>query len=64
MTKNKNVYWAKGGHATKNDIINSVGCALRELANNHRGENTIPIYTFTIKIQEMIIPSVTKEKQQ
>jgi hypothetical protein len=53
MTKTENVYEAKGGYATKNDIINSIGCALEELAKNHRGEPVIPCYRFHIKIREM-----------
>jgi len=49
----KRVYEAKGGLVTKNDIINSIGCTLSALAENHRGDLTVPIYRFHIKIEEV-----------
>lgn len=53
---NKVIYEAKGGLATKNDIINSMGYTMVALAKNHFGETAIPVYSFHIVVKEVHIP--------
>jgi hypothetical protein len=53
--KHKSLYEAKGGMMTKNDVINSIGNTLSKLAENHRGELVIPMYSFHITLKETII---------
>jgi hypothetical protein len=51
--KRKNIFEAKGGMMTKNDIIHTIECTLEALAKSHKGELTVPVYHFHIQIYEI-----------
>ena len=57
--RSRQIYEAKAGLASKNDIINSIGCTLRVLAETHRDEPTVQVYSYHIKVREVKIRKVS-----